>query len=74
MLMTNGIGATLGTLSAQAIVNHITTEEAIVIDGVTRFFRVGDWSTCWYIFAAYALVVAILFMICFKDTRKQSAK
>ena len=74
MLMTNGIGATLGTLSAQAIVNHFTTEEAIVIDGVTRFFRVGDWSTCWYIFAAYALVVAILFMFCFKDPRKRQTK
>jgi hypothetical protein len=33
---------------------------------------VGDWSTVWYIFAAYALVVAILFALVFryKHTRE----
>ena len=29
-----------------------------------------SWSTAWYIFAAYALVVGILFMIVFKDPDK----
>jgi len=54
MLMTNGIGATVGTLSAQAIVNHFTA------DGVT------DWQTCWYVFAAYALVVGVAFALVFR--------
>lgn len=54
MLMTNGIGATVGTLSAQAVVNAYT------INGVT------NWQPCWFIFAGYALVVAILFAIIFK--------
>lgn len=54
MLMTNGIGATIGTLSAQAIINAYTVE------GVTR------WAACWYIFAAYALVVAISFALMFR--------
>ena len=49
MLMTNGIGATIGTLGAQQVVNYYT------IDGVT------EWQSCWYIFAAYALVVGIAF-------------
>lgn len=74
MLMTNGIGATIGTLSAQAVVNKFTYEESILIDGVERVFRVGDWQTCWFIFAGYALLVAILFMLIFKKPAKEEAK
>ena len=82
MLMTNGIGATVGTLSAQAIVNHFTHAETVVIDGAERVFTMGNelscgldgWSACWYIFAAYALVVTILFMILFKSPDKDAPK
>lgn len=63
MLMTNGIGATAGTLSAQAVVNHFVYNAAE-----------PDWSTAWYIFAGYALVVAILFMILFKEPKDNTAK
>lgn len=59
MLMTNGIGATLGTLSAQAVVNHFVYNAAQ-----------PDWSTAWYIFAGYALLVALLFAIFFRDPGK----
>ena len=58
MLMTNGIGATVGTLSAQAVVNHFVYNAAE-----------PDWSAAWYTFAAYAVVVAILFMILFKEPK-----
>lgn len=58
MLMTNGIGATLGTIGAQTVVNHY-------IDNVNGYM-VGDWSTVWYIFAAYALVLSIAFAVLFK--------
>lgn len=54
MLMTNGIGATIGTLAAQAVVNSFTSE------GVT------NWQMCWFVFAAYALVVALAFAMIFK--------
>lgn len=57
MLMTNGIGATIGTLGAQQVVNYYT------IDGVT------EWQSCWYIFAAYALVVGIAFALIFRPKR-----
>ena len=57
MLMTNGIGATIGTLAAQAIITHYTHAEKFGNDTLT----VGDWQTCWYIFAGYALVVAVSF-------------
>jgi nucleoside transporter len=65
MLMTNGIGATVGTLTAQAIVNKFTHE--ISVDG--NIYRVGDWPTAWFIFAGYALVVGILFFILFKKPK-----
>ena len=61
MLMTNGIGATIGTLSAQAVVNHFVYNSAD-----------PSWSSAWYVFAAYALVVGILFTILFKDPQKQA--
>jgi hypothetical protein len=28
--------------------------------------RMAGWDTCWYIFAAYALVIAVVFAIIFK--------
>lgn len=57
MLMTNGIGATIGTLGAQQVVNYYT------VDGVT------EWQSCWYIFAAYALVVGIAFALVFRPKK-----
>ena len=70
MLMTNGIGATIGTLSAQAIVNKFT--HSIEVDGAS--YMVGNWDTAWYIFAGYALVVAILFIFLFREPKDPSVK
>ena len=60
MMMTNGFGATVGTLSAQAVVN------AMVYSKSDPMEQMAAWTTTWYIFAAYALVVAVLFAILFK--------
>lgn len=60
MMMTNGFGATVGMLTAQMVVNHYVfnlPKDSDVLSG---------WQTCWYIFAAYALVVAVAFAILFK--------
>lgn len=62
MLMTNGIGATFGTLAAGEIVNHYCHWEEIA----DTKYMVGNWTTTWLIFAAYALVVFILFAVFFK--------
>jgi NHS family xanthosine MFS transporter len=62
MLMTNGIGATFGTLGAGAIINHYCHWTTI---GNASYFT-GDWQYPWLIFAAYALVVFVLFAIFFK--------
>ena len=59
MLMTNGLGATVGTLAAGAVVDAVVYKAAN-----------PSWATAWYIFAAYAFVVGILFMILFKDPQK----
>ena len=62
MMMTNGIGATVGTLAAGEIVNKYCTWK----DG----FLIGDWQACWFIFAAFALVVGIAFALVFKPEKK----
>lgn len=64
MMMTNGVGATIGTLCAQAIVDHFCAwNENGLLVGIPG---TGGWPAAWFIFAGYALVVAILFAICFK--------
>ena len=63
MLMTNGIGATVGTLAAGAVMNHFVYNAAT-----------PDWSTPWYIFAGYALVVAVLFIVMFKQPADPNEK
>lgn len=70
MLMTNGIGASVGTLSAQAVVNHFTYSQEV--NGV--IYTVGNWSAAWYIFAGYSLAVALLFLLIFKDPGKNVTK
>ncbi len=60
MMMTNGIGATIGTLGAQAIVDKFVNTQTEPVA------QIAGWSSAWYIFAAYALVVAVAFAICFK--------
>ena len=67
MMMTNGLGAFIGTLVAQAVINnYVFTPQAMGASGVEV---VAGWQTCWYIFAAYALFVAVLFAILFKDKK-----
>ena len=70
MMMTNGLGAFIGTLVAQAVINsYVFTPQATGASGAAV---IAGWQTCWYIFAAYALVVAILFAILFKNPKENS--
>lgn len=59
MLMTNGLGASIGTWAAGKVVNHFVYNAAQ-----------PSWASAWYVFAGYALLVGILFMILFKDPQK----
>lgn len=63
MLMTNGLGASIGVIAAQEVVNHFTANQ-------TNF---EGWSTAWYIFAAYALVIALLFAVLFREKKSKKA-
>ena len=63
MLMTNGIGATIGTLAAGEIVNYFCQWN-------DAGFLMGDWQTCWFIFAGFALVVGVAFALVFHPDRK----
>lgn len=66
MLMTNGIGATLGTLGAQWVVNQFTHWQDVAVNGQTKSLMLGDWQSVWFIFAGYALFIAILFALLFQ--------
>jgi len=54
MVMTNGIGAFLGTTLSGQVVDYFT------LNGIK------DWRSIWFTFAAYALVLAIFFPLVFK--------
>lgn len=60
MMMTNGLGATVGSLCAQAVVNRFTAGRIEFSD------LMAGWTSAWYIFAAFALVLGILFAFLFK--------
>ena len=62
MMMTNGIGATIGTLAAGEVVNHFCTWN----DG----YLLGDWSTCWFLFAGFSLAVGVSFALVFNPEKK----
>ncbi len=59
MLMTNGLGASIGTWAAGKVVNHFVYNAAQ-----------PDWATAWYIFAGFAFVVGFLFIFLFKNPGK----
>ena len=64
MLMTNGLGASIGTILAGMVINHYChwTDDG---------YLMGDWKTCWFIFAGYALVVAVAFAVLFRPKKEQ---
>ncbi len=65
MMMTNGLGAFIGTQAAQQVINHYVNYPQQA--GATPEQVIAGWQTCWYIFAVYAAVVAVLFALLFKE-------
>ena len=59
MLMTNGLGASVGVVAAQAVVDHFTCGQL--------YF--AGWPSAWMAFAGYALVVTVLFAMLFKEKK-----
>ena len=59
MMMTNGLGATVGSFCAQWVVNGFTA-------GKEGAELMAGWTGAWYVFAGFALVLAVLFGFVFK--------
>lgn len=98
MMMTNGVGATVGILGAQAIVNKLVpavdwSTFGVAKDEAGKYLWMdfwdnaktvstetlnqiaekanevwNGWQDAWYIFAAFALVVAVSFLLLFPKT------
>ncbi len=70
MMMTNGLGASIGTLSAQMVIDRYVNSLGANADPMSVW---QGWNTCWYIFAGYALVVAVAFAIMFRYKHEPEA-
>lgn len=70
MMMTNGLGASIGTLSAQMVIDRYVNSLGANADPMTVWH---GWNTCWYIFAGYALMVAVAFAIMFRYKHEPEA-
>ena len=62
MVMTNGVGAYLGGALSGIVVDYFT------VNGVR------DWQSIWFTFAAYALVLAVVFPFIFKYKHENEEK
>ena len=58
MIMTNGFGAIIGGIGSGWVVDHFTDATGV-----------RNWPSIWFTFAGYALVLALLFMVTFRDKR-----
>jgi MFS family permease len=64
MLMTNGIGASVGTwIAGKIVMKHCDWNGGYLL---SRPEFENGWQTTWFVFAAYALVVAVAFALLFK--------
>ncbi len=70
MLMTNGIGASVGTWIAGKVVDYYCSWQGGHL--LSRPEYADGWQTTWFIFAGYALVVAVAFMILFRYKHDRS--
>ncbi len=62
MMMSSGIGSTLGMIGAQAVVSHFVKGEPLS--------RMEGWQTSWLIFAGYAIIIGAAFAILYKNRKK----
>lgn len=63
MIMTNGLGATFGTLAAGWVL------EQLVFNQPAGEAQIEGWHSAWLVFAAYALVVGVLFIFIFRNPK-----
>ncbi len=59
-IMTNGLGAIFGGYASGTVVDLFSKYDA------NHMLLSRDWPTIWFIFAGYALIIALLFAVLFK--------
>lgn len=64
-MMTNGLGAIIGGYGSGAVV------DAYSVYSPTHEVVSRDWTSIWFIFAAYAAVIGILFLISFRYKKEE---
>lgn len=70
MIMTNGIGASVGTfLAGTFVVNRFVDMSGTK----TAAENLPGWQTSWFIFAAYSLIISILFFLIFRAPKNKIA-
>ena len=60
MMMSNGVGATIGLMGAGAVMDRYVFKAAV-----------ADWSSAWFVFSGYMVVVTLLFAVFFKEKDKK---
>lgn len=70
MLMSNGVGATLGMFGAGYVVNYFCHWQQVTVHNVPSRYFMGDWSAVWWIFAVYSLAVAGLIYLLLPTGKK----
>lgn len=63
MMMTNGLGSIIGSVASGIIINTF-----FILDSGEK-----DWHGIWFVFALYALVVAVLFAVLFRHKHDRKA-
>lgn len=63
VLMTNGLGTIVGTMGSGMVVQYFTDAAGI-----------KDWQSIWFSFAAYALVLAVVFIFVFRHNKADEVK
>lgn len=71
MFLSNGIGATFGTIAAGAIVNRWCQWQMVTLPGAPMPMRLfmGAWEYPWLIFAGYAVMIMTAWLLCFRPKK-----
>ncbi len=71
MFMSNGIGATVGTLAVGSIVNKWCHWEMVSLPGSDAPMRLfmGEWIYPWIIFASYAFFLTLMWLLIFHNKK-----
>lgn len=70
MLMSNGVGATLGILVAGRVINHWCSWQMVPVPAGTVSLFMGEWFWPWLVFALYAFFLAVVFFFLFRPFTK----